>query len=358
MLTEHGLFSLSHQMVGVDSDLLSRIDSVESRLSGGGLIVDRLNALEARVQQLADSQSYTSEADDPLQLISRLQARVSTLESRFRRLKRTLANDRCSSNPCQNGGTCISTFNGYVCQCPDNWEGTNCATDVNECSRFAGTDLGCQNGAQCQNLPGTYMCHCTNQWFGVHCTQQNDVCQGNSLAICGHGACSMSNGQRQCTCEQGWSKDDDGRCTRDVNECANGANPCSRDPPVRCINTQGGFRCGPCPQGYTGDGFFCEDVNECMNMNGGCSTNPPVSCYNTRGSRTCGPCPSGYQGDGQSCTYLGPCHVANGGCHPMAICVSNGAAGLVQCYCRQGFTGKEYIILITCILHTNGTMKN
>ena len=25
----------------------------------------------------------------------------------------------------------------------------------------------------------------------------------------------------------------------------------------------------------------------------------------------------------------------------MAICVSNGAAGLVQCYCRQGFTGTK-----------------
>ena len=179
MLTEHGLFSLSHQMVGIDSDLVSRIDSVESRLSNGGVLLDRLNSLENRVQQIADSQSYSSEADDPLTLITQLRTRVQVLESRFRRLRRTLSNDRCSSNPCQNGGTCISTFNGYVCQCPDNWEGPNCATDVNECSRFAGTDLGCQNGAQCQNLPGTYMCHCSNQWFGVHCTQKTDVCQGN-----------------------------------------------------------------------------------------------------------------------------------------------------------------------------------
>ena len=49
---------------------------------------------------------------------------------------------------------------------------------------------------------------------------------------------------------------------------------------------------------------------------------------------------SGYEGDGQTCTFSGPCHVANGGCHPMAMCISNGAAGLVQCFCRPGFTGK------------------
>ena len=35
-------------------------------------------------------------------------------------------------------------------------EGPTCSTDVNECARFVGTNLGCQNGAQCQNQPGTY----------------------------------------------------------------------------------------------------------------------------------------------------------------------------------------------------------
>lgn len=29
-------------------------------------------------------------------------------------------------------------------------------TDVNECARFVGTDLGCQNKATCRNLPGSY----------------------------------------------------------------------------------------------------------------------------------------------------------------------------------------------------------
>jgi cubilin len=192
-------------------------------------------------------------------------------------------------------------------------------------------------------FPFFLRCHCTTNWYGVHCTQSQDVCQGGSdLAICGHGTCSMgSNAQRQCTCSQGWSKDNDGRCSVDVNECTGNSNPCSRDPPVRCLNTQGGFRCGPCSAGFTGDGYFCDDINECLTQgnNGGCSMNPPVACYNSRGGRTCGPCPPGYQGDGQTCTFLGPCHVSNGGCHPMAVCFSTGAAGMVQCYCRHGFTG-------------------
>jgi len=72
-------------------------------------------------------------------------------------MRRKLRRNNCDSNPCQNGGTCVNTFDGYFCQCPDNWEGLTCSQDVNECARFQGTDLGCQNGAQCQNLPGTYM---------------------------------------------------------------------------------------------------------------------------------------------------------------------------------------------------------
>ena len=46
------------------------------------------------------------------------------------------------------------------------------------------------------------------------------------------------------------------------------------------------------------------------------------------------------QGDGQTCQPMPPCQVANGGCHPMAVCVSNGAGGMVQCFCRAGFTGR------------------
>lgn len=35
---------------------------------------------------------------------------------------------------------------------------------------------------------------------------------------------------------------------------------CFRDD--MCIETADGVECGPCPDGYTGDGFNCDDVDE------------------------------------------------------------------------------------------------
>lgn len=38
------------------------------------------------------------------------------------------------------------------------------------------------------------------------------------------------------------------------------SNPCFRG--VRCTDTRDGFQCGPCPEGYTGNGVTCSDVDE------------------------------------------------------------------------------------------------
>lgn len=37
-------------------------------------------------------------------------------------------------------------------------------------------------------------------------------------------------------------------------------NPCF--PGVACTETATGFRCGPCPPGYSGNGSQCTDINE------------------------------------------------------------------------------------------------
>jgi hypothetical protein len=36
----------------------------------------------------------------------------------------------CSTEPCLNGATCVSTFNLYVCQCPAGFSGQNCENKI------------------------------------------------------------------------------------------------------------------------------------------------------------------------------------------------------------------------------------
>ena len=52
MMTEMGYYSLSHQMLGTNSDLLSRLDSLESSVSNSRILANRLDALETRVQDV------------------------------------------------------------------------------------------------------------------------------------------------------------------------------------------------------------------------------------------------------------------------------------------------------------------
>jgi len=34
--------------------------------------------------------------------------------------------NECSSNPCDNGGSCIDEINGYTCKCATGYEGMHC----------------------------------------------------------------------------------------------------------------------------------------------------------------------------------------------------------------------------------------
>jgi cubilin len=112
--------------------------------------------------------------------------------------------------------------------------------------------------------------------------------------ICGHGTCVQIKNKLgyTCICEQGWRKSNETMsCTVDVDECNEMRPHCSIDPKVLCINTPGAFVCGPCPAGYSGNGFSCVDIDECENNNGGCSVSPKVECVNSRvGSYCSSPC--------------------------------------------------------------------
>ncbi|XP_041695718.1 thrombospondin-4-like isoform X2 [Coregonus clupeaformis] len=139
-------------------------------------------------------------------------------------------------------------------------------------------------------------------------------------------------------------------CTN-VDECV--VKPCHMG--VRCINTSPGFRCGPCPTGYTGPQVkgvglsyatknkqVCKDINECEGpKNGGCVENS--NCVNTPGSFKCGPCKAGYVGDQlKGCKPERAC--GNGQpnpCHASGECIVQRDRKIV-CQCGVGWAGNGY----------------
>uniref|UniRef100_A0A1A8E0Z0 Heart of glass n=1 Tax=Nothobranchius kadleci TaxID=1051664 RepID=A0A1A8E0Z0_NOTKA len=62
----------------------------------------------------------------------------------------------CVSNPCMNGGVCVS-YKGpeYTCQCQQAWTGPNCNQDMDECEQDP-----CPVGSSCVNTRGSFSCEC------------------------------------------------------------------------------------------------------------------------------------------------------------------------------------------------------
>ncbi|XP_035217484.1 cubilin-like, partial [Stegodyphus dumicola] len=317
------------------NDLTLRVSALEENVTD---IANKINQFVGSGQNSISNRGIRS----TISKVQELSDSVSTLTQ-------LLTVNECTNSPCRNGGTCIDAYNGYICICPSNWEGVTCETDVNECAVYAGTSFGCQNGATCINTQGGYSCQCANNWNGIHCNQKFDDCSmASHQELCGHGTCinekRVQPGQPKyrCLCDPGWqSSSSSPACTQDIDECSGPQKRCSQNPPVTCINLPGTFHCGPCPEGYTGDGHSCTDINECEVNNGGCSMHPFVQCTNTIGSRTCGSCPTGYVGNGVHCSFVGICALNHGGCHPLATCIENTAITSTyrECRCPSGYIG-------------------
>ncbi|NXY67496.1 CUBN protein, partial [Glareola pratincola] len=298
--------------------------------------------------EIQDLKKATGASQNVSQQVALLTSKVSHTLVVFSSVFPAIQRKACSSNPCENSGTCVNSLDGFFCLCPSNWQGLLCSVDVNECQIYAGTALGCQNGATCVNTPGSYSCSCTPETYGPHCALKYDDCQGGSEMLCGHGICVDADRDQpnkpkyRCICDAGWmSPPGSPACSADIDECSLPNHPCSHNPPVQCHNTLGSYWCGPCPTGWQGNGYSCQDIDECENNNGGCSTVPMVQCINTMGSFHCGLCPPGYEGDGRTCTQVDICSINNGGCHPLATCTS--APGPIPfCSCKSGYTGSGY----------------
>ena len=344
---------------GLDDTITSN-EIVSQQNSPINQFIDRkLSIVETRINSRIDE--LTQRLNDTILLQKKIFGRkqfrrIRTMLRRLDRLEKLLTKNECDNNPCQNGATCEDGFNQYFCRCRSGFMGQNCEQDVDECVQYQGTELGCQNGGTCLNIFGSFVCLCPANHQGLRCNIEfNDCHNVSDHEICGQGLClNIPRTQNKvaafrCVCFQGFTKSnpniESAPCDVDVDECRLGIDRCSKDPPVDCINTRDGYQCGPCPSGYTGDGFHCNAYDRCLINNGGCSISPRVSCFPSSSSDrvVCGPCPPGYVGDGITCSTVDGdiCSTNNGGCSPDATCIANVAisARFRQCRCNDGYTG-------------------
>ena len=52
MHTETGIYSLSHQMVGANTDVITRLESLEQNMRNSLALADQLTALREQVQEI------------------------------------------------------------------------------------------------------------------------------------------------------------------------------------------------------------------------------------------------------------------------------------------------------------------
>ncbi|XP_041984592.1 cartilage oligomeric matrix protein [Aricia agestis] len=238
----------------------------------------------------------------------------------------------CNTRPCSQAEYCIDTAEGYRCQrCPGRQtsDGQTCQTACSsnpcfggrvqcqdmpdgrfrcgacpagftgngqDCERISCRHTSCYQGVQCQETSAGPRCgSCPNGFRGDGRRCQH-ICETNSP--CGNRRCSPSASSPFYECEgcpEGYEWN--GYSCVDMDEC-DLVRPC--DELVSCRNVEGGFECGPCPPGYSGEAWRgagraqrqrCRDIDECERPNI-CPRNR--LCVNTPGSYTCVPCGGHY----------------------------------------------------------------
>ncbi|XP_076645729.1 thrombospondin isoform X2 [Halictus rubicundus] len=178
-------------------------------------------------------------------------------------------------------------------------------------------------------------------------TPAPSTCDYKSPCFPGADCRDTPHGPRCGPCPPGYTGDGY-RCAKMANPCA--SNPCFRG--VRCYDRVDGYRCGACPNGYVGNGTSCVTLNECELAQ---PCHPGVRCVNLHSGYRCEPCPRGYTGtivEGvglefarthkQICHDVNECLIDNGGCDPHMECINT--EGSFRCgSCKPGYEGNQTI---------------
>ncbi|XP_071322114.1 versican core protein [Trachinotus anak] len=77
----------------------------------------------------------------------------------------------CTTNVCQNGGSCYKRGTQNLCVCSPGYTGQLCETDVDECQSNP-----CLNGATCLDGVNSFTCLCLPSYAGELCEQDTEVC--------------------------------------------------------------------------------------------------------------------------------------------------------------------------------------
>ncbi|XP_067687865.1 uncharacterized protein [Haliotis asinina] len=249
---------------------------------------------------------------------------------------------------CENACMCITDntascnpVNG-TCTCTSAWTGTNCETNVNECSLNSSL---CNTTAEevCRDTNGSYVCDC-NPGFGrptsgAACARCNSTsygtnCENACTCVSGNTAsCNPVNGT--CTCTSAWTGTN---CETNVNECSLNSSLCNTTAEEVCRDTNGSYVCD-CNPGFgrptsgaacarcnsTSYGTNCENACTCVSGNS-------VSCNPVNGTCTCTSAWNGTNCD----TNVNECSATPSPCTgTQEVC--RDVVGSYRCDCKTGF---------------------
>ena len=142
---------------------------------------------------------------------------------------------------------------------------------------------GCMNEATCVLVHDIPKCHCKKGFKGDKCEFMEDPCM---VPRCNFGKCIAEGGINfKCICDPGYT----GSLCSTALDCQH----CH--PGVECLDSE---TCGPCPDGYTGNGKTCTKTKPC-------ELDPcflGVECFAIGDDDfVCGHCPPGLTGNGKKC---------------------------------------------------------